>query len=201
MKDLLLGVVGALPKESEDSRYGVSVWKNLYKRSLLCGEKIEFLSEREMMSEDTFFNVDFVKHAKRAVGIHGAFYYYRRNDESFSKAYRVDRLEKAAAFLTALEARLADHLAKGEYGLYLDRLAQGYGRIICAQEVMHARDNQIQYSALRGRLKRICTHDKIAEALRSYPWYQLPKKQAAFACAMKYKLYFLQKLMVLLRAR
>ena len=30
---------------------------------------------------------------------------------------------------------------------------------------------------------------------------KLPKKQAAFAFAMKYRLYFMQKLMVLLRAR
>ena len=44
IKQLLLGVVGALPFEPDDSRYGVSVCKNIFKRSLLNEKKIKFLS-------------------------------------------------------------------------------------------------------------------------------------------------------------
>ena len=201
MKDLLLGVVGALPKESEDSRYGVSVAKNIFRRSLISEKKIEFFSERKFISEDTLFMVDFIPHVKKAVGIHGAFYYYRRNDVSLSKSYKVDRFEKTMYFLSELEAHIKEHLSREEYGLYFDRLVQGYGRIVCSQEVMHARDNKIKYKDLKKRLEQICLHEKMVEVLRTYPWYHLPKKQAAFAFAMKYKLYFLQKLMVLLRAR
>ena len=201
MKQLLLGVVGALPRETDDSRYGVSVWKNLFKRSLIAEKQLEFLSERKYMSEDTLFMVDYIKVAKKAVGIPGAFYCYRRNDESFSKSYRSDRFDKALVFLGELEKHIKDGLTKEEYHLYLDRLTQGYGRILCSQEIMHAHDEKIKYSTLRGRLKRICTHETMAAVLQSYPWYQLPKKQAAFAFAMKYRRYFMQKLMVLLRAR
>lgn len=201
MKDLLLGVVGSLPKEYEDSRYGVSVWKNIFRRSLIEKESIEFLSQRKFMSEDTLFMVDFVKKAQKAVGVHGAFYCYRRNEVSLSKSYKVDRFDKTMFFIGVLEDRLKDTLLKEEYALYLDRLVQGYGRIIASQEIIYARDNKIKYRNLKKRLKLICEHEKMAEVLKTYPWYQLPKKQAAFAFSMKYKLYFLQKLMVLLRAR
>ena len=61
MKKLLLGVVGALPKEPDDSRYGVSVCKNIFKRSLQDREKISFVSERKIISEDTLFMVDYIK--------------------------------------------------------------------------------------------------------------------------------------------
>ncbi len=201
MKTLLLGVVGAKPKEPEDSRYGVSVWKNIFKRSMIVNENIEFLSQRKYMSEDTLFMVDFIKKAKKAVGIHGAFYCYRRNEVSLSKAYKVDRFDKTMFFLDVLESRLKDALTKDEYALYFDRLVQGYGRIIASQEIMYAKDNNIKYRDLKKRLKLICEHEKMAKVLKTYPCHQLPKKQAAFAFAMKYKLYFLQKLMVLLRAR
>ena len=201
LKELLLGVVGALPHESEDSRYGVSVCKNIFKRSLICEDNIRFFSDRQFMSEDTLFMVDFVKRAKKAVGIHGAFYCYRRNDASISKSYKADRFEKAMIFLTELEAHISDTMPKEEYRLYYDRLVQGYGRILCSQEIMHAKDCKIKYSALKKRLAQICTHEKMAEVLSAYPWHQLPKKQAAFAFAMKYKLYLAQKLMVILRAR
>lgn len=201
IKNLILGVVGALPFEKDDSRYGVSVCKNLFRRSVLYDEKLEFLSERKIVSEDAIFMVDFIKCAKKAVGISGAFYYYRRNDESFSKSYKKDRFDQILIFLAEIKEHIKDVATKEEYQLYLNRLIQGYGRILCSQEIVYALDKNIKYSDLKKRLKMICTNNVITDALKTYPWYRLPKKQAAFAFAMKYRLYFLQKLMVILRAR
>ena len=201
IKKLLLGVVGALPHEPDDSRYGVSTCKNLFKRSVITDKKIKFLSERKVMSEDAIFMVDFIKQIDKAVGIQGAFYCYRRNDESFSKSYRSDRFSMVQSFIAEIENHIKDVCKREEYSLYLNRLIQGYGRILCSQEIVHAKDEKIKYSILLGRLKMICKSQMISTALKDYPWYRLPKKQAAFAFAMKYKLYFLQKLMVLFRAR
>ena len=201
LKQLTLGVVGALPHEPDDSRYGVSVCKNLFKRSVLCDNDIRFLSERRVMSEDALFMVDYSKCIHKAVGIPGAFYCYRRNDESFSKSYNPDRFEKVQAFLAELTVHIQDVLKEDEYRLYMDRLIQGYGRVVCSQEIVHAREANIGYRALKRRLQMICEHETMVGALKQYPWYRLPKKQAAFAFAMKYRLYFLQKLMVTFRAR
>ena len=201
MKTFLLGVVGAMPEESDDSRYGVSVCNKIFRRSTITNEKIEFLSDRKYMSEDVLFIVDFAKKAKKAVGIPVALYCYRRNDVSVSKSYKSDRFEKFLVFINELEDHIKTVLTREEYGLYLSRLTQGYGRILCSQEIMHAYDEKIKYRVLKARLAHICTHETMAAVLRSYPWYKLPKKQAAFAFAMKYRLYFMQKLMVLLRAR
>ena len=100
-----------------------------------------------------------------------------------------------------LEKQIGQVVPETEYKLYLDRLIQGFGRILCSQEIVHARDAKIPYRTLRKRLKEICTNPKIATVLQSYPWRKLPIKQAAFAFAMKYRLFYLQKLMVLLRDR
>ena len=201
IKQLILGVVGALPSDADDSRYGVSVCKNIFKRALLCEENIEFVSERKIISEDTIFVVDCLSREKRATGIHGAFYCYRRNDESFSKAYRSDRFEKILIFIAELEEHVKSTATKDEYELYLKRLIQGYARILCSQEIMYAHEKNINYSELCGRLRMICKNDLVSATLKSYPWYKLPKKQAVFAFAMKYELYFVQKLLVTLRAR
>ncbi len=201
IKNLLLGIVGALPHEPDDSRYGVSTCKNLFKRSVIVDKKLEFLSERKVMSEDAIFMVDFIKQIDKAVGIPKAFYCYRRNDESFSKSYRSDRFSMVQGFISEIENHIKDVFKAEEYSLYLNRLIQGYGRILCSQEIMYAKEQNIKYSVLLKRLKMICKSKMITDALRNYPWYRLPKKQAAFAFAMKYKLYFLQKLMVLFRAR
>ena len=201
MKQLVLGVVGARPTDIDDSRYGVSVCKNIFKRAMLNEGKIEFVSERKIISEDTIFMVDCLGMSKKAVGISGAFYRYRRNDESFSKSYRADRFEKILIFLAELEEHIKNAVTKDEYDLYLKRLIQGYARILCSQEIMYAHENKIKYSFLCKRLKLICKNDLVSKTLKVYPWYKLPKKQAAFAFAMRYKLYFLQKIMVLFRSR
>ena len=201
LKNLLLGVVGALPHEPDDSRYGVSTCKNLFKRSVLADKKVEFLSERKVMSEDAIFMIDFIKQIDKAVGIKEAFYCYRRNDESFSKSYREDRFSMVQSFITEIENHIKDLCKPQEYSIYLNRLIQGYGRILCSQEIMYAKENGIEYSSLLKRLKMICKSQMISNALKDYPWHRLPKKQAAFAFAMKYRLYLLQKIMVLFRAR
>lgn len=201
VKQLILGVVGALPHEPDDSRYGVSVCKNIFKGSLLRGGKTNFVSERKIISEDAIFMVDFLSQTKKAVGISGAFYRYRRNDQSFSKQYRNDRFEKVLIFLTELEEHIKETFTRDEYDIYLKRLIQGYARILCSQEIMYASEQKTDYLTLCKRLKTICENELILGTLKSYPWYKLPKKQAAFAFAMRYKFYFLQKLMVLFRAR
>ena len=201
MKKLLLGVVGALPHEPDDSRYGVSVCKNIFKTSVIREKGIRFLSERKILSEDTLFMVDYIKSANCAVGVPDSYYCYCRNEDSLSKAYNKDRLDKSIVFLDELEKRIADVVKKDEYEIYLDRLIQGFGRVLCSQEIIHARDKKIKFSCLKKRLKEICTRDKIQNTLKSYPWYRLPVKQAAFAFTMKYKLFLFQKLMVILRDR
>jgi hypothetical protein len=200
LQTLLLGVVGALPSEPDDSRYGVSVCKNLFRRSVLASG-VAFLSEREVLSEDTLFMVDYIAHITRAVGVPGSYYRYCRNGESLSKSYKRERFEKSVVFLAELERRIATSVDERDYRLYLDRLSQGFGRILCSSEIVHAREVGTPYKELRSRLREICTHPIVRDTLRTYPWHKLPAKQAVFAAAMKYRLYRLQYLLVILRDR
>ena len=201
IKQLLLGVVGALPDEPDDSRYGASVCKNLFRRAVIEEHSLRFQSERKILSEDTLFMVDMIKCTKRAVGVPEAYYCYCRNGDSLSKSYNSQRFEKSMVFLKELERRIGDVVHEDEYRLYLDRLTQGFGRVLCSQEIMHARDKNLKFSALRKRLKEICTRAEIANVLKTYPYHKLPLKQAVFAFTMKYRLFLLQTWLVILRDR
>lgn len=201
IQNLILGIAGALPHEPDDSRYGASVCKNIFRNEFLKEKGIRFLSERKFLSEDTLFMVDYLKQATCAVGVPGAYYCYCRNEDSLSKSYSSTRFERSLVFLKEMEKRIADVVPQDVYRLYLDRLTLGYERVICSQEIVHARDHKIPYRVLRKQLETICTKAEINDVLKSYPWYRLPIKQAAFTFAMKYRLYFMQVVMVLLRDR
>ena len=197
LKKLRMGIVGSLPEDADDSKYGMSIWKNLFKTEIIKENNITFMSEREIYSEDALFMVDYISCIKKATGINEAFYNYCRNGESISKSYKKDRFEKSLAFVGEVEKRFKKDIS--EYQIYIYRFWQAMCRVLCSQEIMNAKDNNIKYTDLKKRLKDICTHSLTVSTLRLYPIGKLPVKQRIFAYGMKYRLYFMLKILVGLR--
>lgn len=200
LRMLQLGIVGAMPGESEDSRYGMSVWKNLFRRDIIQNNQLQFVSEREMLSEDALFMLDYIGCARSAVGIPDTLYYYCRNEYSISKSYKADRLDKGLVFLREAEKRL-QQTDSPHCRLYLDRFWQAFCRVLCTQEILYAAATNTPHRNLRDRLISVCTHEVSVRVLQSYPIGKLPLRQAVFAFAMRHRLYWLQTLIVKLRNR
>lgn len=201
LKKLRMGIVGALPEDADDSRYGMSIWKNLFRNEIIKKHHIVFQSEREILSEDAMFMIEYISCIEKATGIRDAFYYYCRNADSISKSYKKDRFEKSLVFVSEVEKRLKKDIAPAVYQVYIDRFWQAMCRVVCSQEIMHAKENKISFAELKKRLKVVCTHSLTVRALKSYPLYTLPLGQRVFALSMKYRLYFLLKALVGLRDR
>jgi len=201
LKELKMGIVGALPGDPEDSKYGMSIWKNLFRHELIKKNQIVFQSEREMLSEDALFMVDYISCINKATGICEAFYNYCRNEDSISKSYKKDRFEKSLVFVNEVEKRFKKDIQPEEYQIYIDRFWQAMCRVLCSQELLYAKDKKIPYVEVKQRLKAICTHSLTVRTLKSYPLGRLPFKQRLFAYGMKYKLYFLLKVLVGLRSK
>jgi len=201
LKKLKMGIVGALPEDADDSKYGMSIWKNLFRKEIIKKNNIVFESEREMLSEDAIFMIDYISCIKKATGIKDAFYNYCRNGNSISKSYKKDRFEKSLVFVNEVEKRFKKDIKKEEYQIYVDRFWQAMCRVLCSQEIMHASVNSIKYADLKKRLKAVCTHSLTVRALKSYPICKLPFKQRLFAYGVKYRFYFLLKILVGLRSR
>ncbi len=199
LKKLRMGIVGALPEDADDSKYGMSIWKNLFKHQVIKDNNIVFKSEREMLSEDALFMIDYISCIKKATGINEAFYNYCRNEDSISKSYKKDRFEKSLVFVNEVQKRFEKDIAPEEYQIYICRFWQAMCRVICSQEIMYAADNNIKYTDLKKRLKAVCTHSLTVRAMNSYPIGTLPFKQRVFAYCIKYRLYFLLKVLVGLR--
>ena len=201
LKKLKMGIVGATPQDADDSKYGMSIWKNLFKSEIIKKNNIIFESEREILSEDAIFMIDYISCIDKATGINEAFYNYCRKEDSISKSYKKDRFEKSLVFVNEVEKRFKKDIKSEEYQIYIYRFWQAMCRVLCSQEIMYAKDNNVKYANLKKRLKVICTHDLTKRALKSYPIGTLPLKQRVFAYAMKYRLYFVLKVLVGLRSR
>lgn len=201
LKKLRMGIAGALPEEADDSKYGMSIWKNLFRHEIIKQNHLRFQSEREVFSEDALFMIDYISCIKKATGIPEAFYNYCRNEDSISKSYKKDKFEKVLVFVSEVENRLQKDIESQEYQIYVDRFWQAMCRVLCSQEIMYAQDNNLKFTDLRKRLEEVCTHSLTVRTLNSYPIGKLPFKQRVFAYGMKYRLYFVLKVLVALRSR
>lgn len=201
LQELRMGIVGAAPEDADDSKYGMSIWKCLFRHEIIKQNGIVFKSEREMLSEDALFMIDYISCIQKATGIPEAFYNYCRNGDSISKSYNKDRFEKCLVFVNEVEKRFRKDIDESEYRIYIHRFWQAMCRVICSQEIMHVSEHKIAYAELKNRLQKICTHPLTVQALREYPIGTLPINQRIFAYAMKYRLYYMLKVMVILRSK
>lgn len=106
---VLLPIIGAEPKHPGDVELEMSVCMSIYRRSLIEELALRFLSEREVVSEDLFFNLQYIVRAKSAVLIPDCLYYYVDNSNSLTNSYRPDRFEKYCVMLQYQERFLQAH--------------------------------------------------------------------------------------------
>lgn len=74
--------------------YEMSVWHALYKMDIIRKNNISFVSERELISEDIIFHIDYLPSCRKIGFIPDILYNYCLNPVSLSKVYKKDRFNK-----------------------------------------------------------------------------------------------------------
>ena len=201
MRRLILGTVGALAGEAEDSRYGYSACKSIYRKSVIDKNGICFCSEREFASEDMLFLIDFMLCAERAVGVPGALYVYRRNEGSSSKSYKSGRFKRAEAQMAEVRRRLSEKIPPEVFAPYCNRQTQAYARVALSQEIMHPCRDAEARRRQNANIREILNAPVLRDALRGFWWRKLPAMQAVFALCMKLRFSCALRLLVKMRER
>lgn len=186
MKNLLLYTVGTPPEESVDSLYGVSACGRLYRRSIIEQYGLRFVSERQLISEDLIFNLDFLRNAHSAAVITDASYFYCANDGSLTNHHRMDRFAQDCVLYSAVEERLKLWYLEEEYRLPLARLLISRARYDIGLEVDYHDLSDRNYP-LGKQISAIVRRPELRRVLSGYPWWRLPWMQAVFAGLMQWR--------------
>ncbi len=78
---------------------GISSCNKLFNLQLIKSNNLKYKSEREILSEDAIFHLEFFEFVKSVDIITESFYYYFQNKKSFSQTYRKDLQELNNKFL------------------------------------------------------------------------------------------------------
>lgn len=127
VNDFMLDMVACNPREKQERKYYMSVWHAIYKREIIEQNKIRFHSERDILSEDIPFQIDFLKHAETIAYIPENYYYYCNNGTSLTSKYKKTWFENIKNIHKLLSAKLSDY---PEGPIRADRFFIGYVRSI-----------------------------------------------------------------------
>ena len=94
VKELMLDIIASEPTAKVDHKIHCSSCTAMYRFEIIKKNNVRFHSERELISEDLIFNLDFLKHTYKVAFYNGTHYHYRVNPTSLTSTIRTDRIEK-----------------------------------------------------------------------------------------------------------
>lgn len=192
VKQLMLDMIGALPHECKDRNVQMSSCTAFYKRSVVDGYKVRFLSERELISEDLLFNMDFLAHASNVVRTNCSFYHYYVNTASLTHRVRLDRVERNVQFYSYVQEKIkSDPDYQVQDSFRAMRMLIGY----CRSSIMQVVKSALPVQEKNEWLQKVCELPVWEKVYSAYPVARLPLKYGLFFWAQYKKQYWLMKLM------
>lgn len=175
-------MIGSSPEKKDSLE--MCVCAALYRMQPIWEYHLEFPSEREMISEDLCFNIEYAQHANGACTIEESGYFYRETEGSLSRRYRADRFEKICSFYFAMQDKLKQLQYDDQTMYRLDRMLFINARI-CISHL--SKTPELSASATIKEIRKICRHKAVANAINRYPIAKLPIRQKVFVKLLQYQ--------------
>lgn len=195
----LLQMIGSEPSYPKDSYFTMSVWRGIYRLDIIQKNQCAFPSEREVVSEDIIFHIQFMNFARAIVVVPQCYYFYCENGASLTHSYRKDRFEKVLKLIERISELFTKYGFCDDQYLYRDRLllarARGAIRNICNNQ------DQIGKTESSSAIKAILVNGELKECIQRYPYKKLNSKQRLFFYALKYEWVLGCKLMIAVNDR
>lgn len=184
MERLFYPCIGKDAEDRPNSGYlGMSVWRTLYHRSIIEENNIRFVSEREIFSEDMFFNLEYRLHIDCGIIIQDTTYYYRYNPNSLSNLYREDRLCRIRAMFEQLNSILSENNLQAGAGFRVEREYMLYMR----HELMLISGSGIPDSKKLALYQEVLHHPLTEAVCSRYPSSGIPRREQIMVRLMKTK--------------
>lgn len=187
IKDILMvHAMGNSPRVLDGLSY--TAWGKLYKKNILCNNRIEFPSERKMIWEDLVFNTEVFSVCKRIYVSHYPIYYYCYNEGSLTHTYKPNKLHMVMDLYKYMVKKIEVLNLPEEAEMRLNNNFIGHIRTCIKLEVYYAKLNGVNRTFIN--IENICKNSDVQKLIRSYPEKNFNKLQLIFNIFMKKKFIF-----------
>ncbi|EME5381313.1 glycosyltransferase family 2 protein [Enterococcus faecium] len=177
--DLMLSMIGSAPEKGAVSTTPMSVWHQMYSMKIIKDNNIRFHSEREFISEDIIFQIDYFSKAECVVKISETLYYYYCSQVgSLSTKYRKNRYDEEVKLAKELYRKLHEVLPVEKYEVVLQGMFLGRARTCLMMEYVHKNDENF---------KQIVNDPYLSIILDRYPIDRCNIELKIFNYCLKYR--------------
>ena len=181
---VILPVIGSVPESNVDVEREMCVWINLYRKEIIDQNSIRFVSERDYVSEDFFFNITYFHKVKTAVLLPRCLYYYSENPGSLTNSFRTDRFEKYCK----MYIKQKEILSVYNYLPYADkRLARTF-LMKSKKSIASVEASKLKFSDKIKQTNKILKNNLFKQVINTYPVDKYSGSPKLAAILMKYKL-------------
>ena len=182
--DFILHYFGDLP-EDENLR-GFSSCMSAFRTSIIKKYNLEFPSEREVLSEDTIFSLEFCKHASVVATLPTVFYHYCQNATSFSQGYRKDKFAKTKILYGILKKYTEEFAVEEQTNIRLAMLI--WVNLMACLKQETRRIPEVGRKEVFKNIKEMCNDEMTRKELPKLRKTSLPLQQKVLLFCIIYKL-------------
>ena len=180
---LLYTQLGLNPSDDGSKYVSCSVWRNIYRKAIIDSLKLQFVSERDLISEDIPFNMEYMMKCNCAVVINRKYYHYIVNDKSLTQTYRSDRFNRELILYHELIKRAEILGIYEECDIRLQRHLLSRARM-CIKSELFGNPNKLKSFVA---VKHILSMPEMKEIFSTYQYKILPFKYRMVYLLMKRK--------------
>lgn len=160
-KKIKMAMLDMISYEKKDGYFGcIAVWDSIFKRELIVDKNIEFLSEREIYSEDLFFKLTAMFYSKKIILCSDIIYLYQVNENSFTNKINIAVLDRIVNLYENINVKFDNIL--NEYGLEKRNINRVFFTLrFNIKKVSKSKEAKIFY-------KMIMNNQKLMNIIRAY---------------------------------
>lgn len=183
LKEFIPRIIGSAAEKSDS--VSMSSCNVLYSMDIIKKNNLRFVSERDLISEDLIFNMDYFRYSKGILLIESCNYNYRINTNSLTTKYRKDRFESVKKLYLVEVEKLKE---LGIYDTTKDRLMKQffiYLRMCFNQE--NTKISNLSFMTGVANIRKICTDKFVQSIINQYPINRLGIPQKVFIFLVKHE--------------
>lgn len=193
------GMLGTPAKASKTLKYQMSVWRGIYSRKVIKKNHIRFCSERQFISEDIIYHLDYFDKANSLGILPLAVYNYCENGASLTKTFRKDRFEKNLILYKKIIEKMNLYKYPSEIyeyamKLFLIRTKSAITSIVLNHKIL-------EHKEARNIVNSIINNSTLREVLEKYPIKELPIRRQIFFRILKLRRYSLLCILIMIYGR
>lgn len=181
--NFMFDMVASVPSAPTERIRQMSAKIVLYSGDIIRKQRLKFHSERQFLSEDLLFNLDFLSHCNRVAELAQSFYYYYVNTASLSQTLRRDRFERYKVLREYMLTRYNFDCKQKEFNQRVDKMFIGYVRSAMIQIITSTLSTEEKLQLL----SQICRDNIWQSISKEFPVNKLPLPKRGIYWLTKHK--------------